>query len=93
MARSALTYDLGPGFFGVAMGSLTVANGVVFAGSTDREGHMYASDARGGDILWSFTSGGSVMSAPAIVDGVLYWGSGYSSGYNNDKLYAFELGE
>lgn len=82
---------LGPGFFGVALGPLTVANGVVFAGSMDREGHMYGFDAATGLVLWSFASGGSVNSAPAIHDGVLYWGSGYSNGFNNDKLFAFGL--
>lgn len=84
---------LGAGFFGVAMGPMTVANGVVFAGSMDEKGHMYAMDARNGTILWSFESGGSVMSAPSIADGVLYWGSGYSTGFNNNKLYAFEIGD
>ena len=83
--------NLGPGFFGTAMGPLTVANGVVFAGSMDREGHMYGFDAATGRIIWSFASGGSVMSAPSIADGVLYWGSGYSTGFNNNKLYAFGL--
>jgi polyvinyl alcohol dehydrogenase (cytochrome) len=81
----------GPGFFAATMGPMTVANGVVYAGSMDPEGHMYALDARTGEILWSFASGGSVMSAPSVVDGVLYWGSGYSYGTNSNKLYAFAL--
>jgi polyvinyl alcohol dehydrogenase (cytochrome) len=82
---------LGAGFFGVAMGPVSVANGVVFGGSMDQEGNMYALDARTGDVLWSFKSGGSVMSAPAIVDGVVYWGSGYDRGFNSNKFYAFSL--
>jgi polyvinyl alcohol dehydrogenase (cytochrome) len=82
---------LGPGFFAWIKGPLTVANGVVFGGSMDPLGHMYALDAITGTILWSFASGGSVMSAPSIADGVLYWGSGYSSGFPNNKLFAFEL--
>ncbi len=81
----------GPGFFAAAMGPITVANGVMYAGSMDPEGHMYAFDGATGAILWSFASGGSVMSAPSIVNGVLYWGSGYSIGFNNNKLYAFTL--
>jgi hypothetical protein len=32
------------------------------------------------------------MSAPAIADGVLYWGCGYSTGFNSNKLFAFEIG-
>jgi polyvinyl alcohol dehydrogenase (cytochrome) len=83
--------NLGPGFFGVDMGPLTVTNDVVFAGSMDQEGHMYALDAATGAIVWSFASGGSVMSAPSIDGDTLYWGSGYSQGFNNNKLYAFTL--
>jgi polyvinyl alcohol dehydrogenase (cytochrome) len=58
---------------------------------------MYALDAATGKILWSFDSGGgSVVDGPSIVDGVLYWGSGYgpdkaSPGIANNKLYAFSL--
>jgi len=76
-----------------ALGPITVANGVMYAGTTDEEGHMYAFNAETGQILWSFESGGSVMSSPSIVDGVLYWGSGYTKWgcYGNNQLYAFEL--
>jgi polyvinyl alcohol dehydrogenase (cytochrome) len=83
---------LGEGFFAMAMGPMTVANGVVFAGSMDQRGHFYAFDAATGQIRWSFASGGSSMSAPSVANGVLYWGSGYPVGSNNNKLYAFELG-
>lgn len=74
-------------------GPVSVANGVVFAGALDAVGTMYAFDAATGAVLWSFESGGSVNSGPAIADGELYWGSGYSSfaGTANDKLYAFAL--
>jgi polyvinyl alcohol dehydrogenase (cytochrome) len=82
---------LGEGFFATDMGPLTVANGVVFAGSLDLQGHMYAMNAATGDILWSFASGASVASAPAIVDGVLYWGCGYHDGSEGNALYAFAL--
>jgi len=75
-------------------GSVSVANGLVYAGSLS--GFMYALDAATGKILWSFDSGGSVVDGPAIVDGVLYWGSGYgpdkpTPGIANNKLYAFSL--
>jgi polyvinyl alcohol dehydrogenase (cytochrome) len=53
---------------------------------------MFALDAANGKTLWSFTSGGSVNSGPAIADGRVYWGSGYSHlgfGGANNKLYAF----
>ncbi len=75
---------------------MTVANGVVFGGSlhpgtTDL--NMFFMDAETGAILGAFASGGSVGSGPAVVDGTVYWGSGYSVliGSPNDKLYAFEL--
>ena len=72
-------------------GSVSVANGVVYAGS--ESGFMYAFDAASGKILWSFNSGGSVIDGPSIVDGVVYWGSGYndSNAFPNNKLYAFSL--
>jgi polyvinyl alcohol dehydrogenase (cytochrome) len=62
---------------------------------------MHALDAATGTVLWSFESGGSVFSAPAVVHGMLFWGSGYTqngacpNGFNsceaNDKLFAFGL--
>jgi polyvinyl alcohol dehydrogenase (cytochrome) len=35
-----------------------------------------------------------VIAGPAVVDGVIYWGSGYSRWLqtSNNKLYAFTLG-
>jgi polyvinyl alcohol dehydrogenase (cytochrome) len=75
-------------------GSVSIANGLVYAGSLS--GFMYALDAATGKILWGFDSGGSVVDGPSIVDGVLYWGSGYgpdkpTPGIANNKLYAFSL--
>jgi polyvinyl alcohol dehydrogenase (cytochrome) len=86
------TADPTPGSMDLA--SVSVANGVMYAGSYT--GAMYALDARSGKILWSFASGGSVMGGPSIVDGVLYWGSGYTNppvppGIANNKLYAFSV--
>jgi len=76
------------------VGAVSVANGVVYAGSMS--GFMYAFDAATGKLVWSFDSGGSVAGGPSIVDGVLYWGSGYgpdkpTQGIANNKLYAFGL--
>jgi polyvinyl alcohol dehydrogenase (cytochrome) len=72
-------------------GSVSVANGVMYAGSNS--GQMYALDTRTGNILWNFASGGSVIDGPSIVDGVLFWGSGYREvvGTGNNKVYAFTL--
>src|ERR1700751_1063875 len=72
-------------------GSVSVANGVVYAGSNS--GQMYAFDATTGKILWNFASGGTVIDGPSIVDSTLYWGSGYRNiqGTGNNKVYAFTL--
>jgi polyvinyl alcohol dehydrogenase (cytochrome) len=73
-------------------GSVSVANGVMYAGSYS--GQMYAFDATTGKILWNFSSGGTVIDGPSVVDGTLYWGSGYRNippGIGNNKVYAFTL--
>ncbi len=79
----------------VDVGELSVGDGVVYAGSLAPRGtNMYALDAATGAVRWAFASGGSVASGPAIVNGKVYWGSGYKiasiNGANN-KLYAFGL--
>ena len=76
------------------LASLTVANGVLYAGSMAHTGdQMYALDTSTGDILWSFPAGGSVVGGPAIVRGSVYWGSGYArtGGVGNNKFYAFSI--
>jgi polyvinyl alcohol dehydrogenase (cytochrome) len=88
----------------IDLGAVSVANGVVYASSFGGPVHffpgppnptvptMFALDAKNGDQLWQFTSGGSVNAGPAIADGAVYWGSGYSNlglGDPNGKLFAF----
>jgi polyvinyl alcohol dehydrogenase (cytochrome) len=77
-------------------GPVAVANGVVYAGTIDAAGTMYALHAANGSTLWTFASGGSVNAGAAIVDGTVYWGSGYNvPGFGisgNNKLYAFAVG-
>jgi polyvinyl alcohol dehydrogenase (cytochrome) len=73
-------------------GSVSVANDVMYAGSYS--GGMHALHARTGRILWSFASGGSVLDGPSIVNGTLFWGSGYvhlPPGVPNNKVYAFSV--
>jgi polyvinyl alcohol dehydrogenase (cytochrome) len=75
-----------------ALGPASVADGVVFAGTmTASAANMFALEAATGNRLWSFAAEGDVNSAPAIVEGVVYWGSGYHGGASH-KLYAFSLG-
>ena len=70
-------------------GAVSVANGVVYAGSYS--GMMHALDASTGQVVFGFASGGSVIGAPSIVAGSVYWGSGYRriGGIGNNKVYAF----
>jgi polyvinyl alcohol dehydrogenase (cytochrome) len=83
------TADPTPG--AIDRGSVSVANGVMYAGSN--AGQMYALEASTGNILWSFESGGTVLDGPSIVNGTVYWGSGYREiqGTGNNKVFAFSL--
>lgn len=80
-------------------GPLTVANGVVYAGSMAGSAtapNMFALDASNGKILWSFASGASVNSGATIVNGKVYWGSGYArlgipGQTGNNRFYAFSI--
>ena len=83
------TADPTPG--AIDRGSLSVANGVMYAGSN--AGQMYALEASTGNILWSFESGGTVLDGPSIVNGTVFWGSGYREiqGTGNNKVFAFGL--
>jgi polyvinyl alcohol dehydrogenase (cytochrome) len=76
---------------GIDFGAVSVANGVVYAGSQYSSGFMYALDAATGKIHWSFQSGGSIEDGPSIVGNFVYWGSGYRIGTNNNKAYAFSI--
>lgn len=59
---------------------VTVANGVVFAGSTYRTGPVYAIDAENGEILWSYETGATVYGGLSVSKGCVYVGSGYGVG-------------
>src|SRR4051812_6488166 len=69
-------------------GAFSVPNGVLYAGSLS--GNMHALNASTGQVLFTFASGGSLIDAPSIVNGSVYWGSGYrhlSPGTGNNKVY------
>jgi polyvinyl alcohol dehydrogenase (cytochrome) len=79
------------------LASPAVANGVVFGASLSSPGdNFYALDAASGRVLWRFPSGASSIASPAIVDGVVYWGTGYDrlglGAVGGEKLYAFSIG-
>lgn len=63
--------------------SPAVANGVVYVGSEDD--NVYALKATTGAKLWSYRTGGDVLSSPVVVNGVLYVGT------DDRKVYAFSL--
>jgi polyvinyl alcohol dehydrogenase (cytochrome) len=83
----------------MALGPVSVANGVVFAGSMNIDPSkptMFALDASNGKIIWSFNPGSSVISAPAIVGNMVFWGAGYGHfgpglGTSNKKFFAFSI--
>jgi polyvinyl alcohol dehydrogenase (cytochrome) len=77
---------------------VSAANGVAYFASMAKVGNeFYALDGATGQILWAQPAGSSVNAGPAIVNGVVYWGSGYSrarsEGNGNNKFFAFTLDE
>jgi polyvinyl alcohol dehydrogenase (cytochrome) len=76
---------------------VTVANGVLYGASMARlttQNQMFALDAATGAILWQFGAGSSVNAGPAVVNGMVYWGSGYArspEGNGNNRLFAFSI--
>ncbi|MGE0812315.1 MAG: PQQ-binding-like beta-propeller repeat protein [Vicinamibacterales bacterium] len=81
----------------IALGPLSVSNGVVYGGSMAGDASaptMLARDAATGQILWSFAAGASVNAGAAIVGDSIYWGAGYTHlgipGYTgSNKFFAF----
>ncbi|CAL0314933.1 unnamed protein product [Lupinus luteus] len=78
-------------------GPVSVANGVVFVGSTNAKGSIYALNAHSGQVLWSFVSDAAISGGVSISNGCVYVGQGrslYTSpvGYNitaATSLFAF----
>jgi len=81
----------------IALGPVAVADGVVYVPSmagASTAPTMLALNAANGQTLWSFAAGSSVNAGATIVDGVVYWGSGYThlnfpGQTGNNKFYAF----
>ena len=77
---------------------VTVANGVLYASSMAKlanQNQMFALDATTGEILWQFGAGASVNSGPAVVNGSVYWGTGYArsgvEGSGGNQFFAFTV--
>ncbi|XP_017637075.1 uncharacterized protein LOC108479155 [Gossypium arboreum] len=75
---------------GTVSGPVTVANGVVFGGSTYKEGPVYAMDGKSGEILWTYNTGATVFGGMSVNDGCIYVGHGYrvSFGFFNPSITA-----
>ncbi|XP_059640562.1 uncharacterized protein LOC132282791 [Cornus florida] len=58
-------------------GPVTVANGVLFAGSAYPTGPIYAMNAKTGNILWSQDTGATVYGGMSVSQGCIYVGNGY----------------
>ncbi|XP_050379997.1 uncharacterized protein LOC126797405 [Argentina anserina] len=61
-----------------ANGPVSVANDVLFAGSTNPLGPIYAMNAKTGEILWSYNTGATVYGGMSISNGCIYVGNGYA---------------
>jgi polyvinyl alcohol dehydrogenase (cytochrome) len=59
-----------------AWGPITAANGVVYVPAGKQ---LLAFNAETGDVLFTFDGVGSIASAPVVVDGMIYFGSGVPS--------------
>ncbi|KAK8607199.1 hypothetical protein V6N13_052943 [Hibiscus sabdariffa] len=72
-----ILWSIGDPSNGTASGPVTVANGVLFGGSTYKEGPIYAMDAKSGEILWSYNTGATVFGGMSVSDGCIFIGHGY----------------
>jgi outer membrane protein assembly factor BamB len=58
---------------GAVVSSPTVADGVVYFGSQDK--NIYAVNARSGELIWKFTTGERIEASQAVVNGRVYTGA------------------
>ena len=55
---------------GAVISSPSVANGIVYVGSQDK--NIYAIGALSGNLIWKFTTNGAIESSPAVANGKVY---------------------
>jgi len=72
-------------------GGLTIADGVLYGGSTS--GHFYALNSETGSILFDYATPSQVMGGPSIVEGDLYCGSGSTWDKRPTIFYAFTINQ
>jgi polyvinyl alcohol dehydrogenase (cytochrome) len=94
-ATGAILWQVPDPTGGIDTAAVTVANGVVYAGSLT--GRMFALDAATGAIRWQFQGAGPCAAGAAVVGGVVYWGNGYPNRLlipsipSTSTFYAFTL--
>lgn len=77
-----------------SLNPITLANGVVVYASMDPTGQLYMLGAADGKLLGRYALGASSACGPAVVDGVVYTGTGYSNfalGTPGTKVVALEV--
>ncbi len=62
--------------------SPTVVGGIVYVGSGTPDNHVYALNKTNGNQIWNYTATASVYTAPAVADGIVYFGD------VNGKIFA-----
>jgi outer membrane protein assembly factor BamB len=80
VARLTLYWSASTG--GSVSSSPSVANGIVYTGSSD--GMLYAFSATTGNPLWKFSTGSQINSSPAVTRTAVYIGS------QDSKIYAID---
>jgi polyvinyl alcohol dehydrogenase (cytochrome) len=83
----------------IDLGPLAVANGVLYApsmGGAPGAPSMLGLDAATGATLWSYAPGSSVIAGASIVNGTVFWGSGYTHipipGFTgNNQFFSFTV--
>ncbi len=68
-------------------GSPAVVNGIVYIGASSK--YFYALNATTGAQVWNFSAGAYIYSAPAIHDGVVFFGTYLSGNPVGRMVYAF----
>jgi outer membrane protein assembly factor BamB len=85
------TVDSAHQSFQLANGGPTIDYGS-WAALDVKTGRVIWQVAATGAVLFGFACGGSVIDAPSIVNGTVFWGSGYrhlAPGTGNNKVFAF----
>jgi len=80
-ANGAIEWQVPDPFGASDVGPVAVANGVVYVPSTagkPTERNMIALNAATGQTLWSFPSGATTIAGAAVLNGAVYWGTGYT---------------